>query len=147
MMDKFVVDSTVQWAKAYKVDGFRFDLMGHHMKENILRVRDALARCPDRLLIVPYERLTAEPRETMAKIHEVLGLPAFEYDPEHVRQITHEDDNYLGADLHTIRPRVEATDQPWRAILPHKLADRIAKEYDDLGRLAAGPVIDGAELA
>jgi pullulanase-type alpha-1,6-glucosidase len=43
MMDKFVVDSTVQWARAYKVDGFRFDLMGHHMKANILRVRDALA--------------------------------------------------------------------------------------------------------
>ncbi|MFE0704842.1 pullulanase-type alpha-1,6-glucosidase [Streptomyces sp. NPDC058872] len=42
MMGKLVVDSVVTWAKQYKVDGFRFDLMGHHPKENILAVRKAL---------------------------------------------------------------------------------------------------------
>ncbi|MFE6362539.1 pullulanase-type alpha-1,6-glucosidase [Streptomyces sp. NPDC057806] len=42
MMGKLVVDSIVTWAKEYKVDGFRFDLMGHHPKENILEVREAL---------------------------------------------------------------------------------------------------------
>ncbi|MFI8422883.1 pullulanase-type alpha-1,6-glucosidase [Streptomyces sp. NPDC085479] len=42
MMGKLVVDSVVTWAKEYKVDGFRFDLMGHHPKENILAVRRAL---------------------------------------------------------------------------------------------------------
>ncbi|MGI5245994.1 pullulanase-type alpha-1,6-glucosidase [Dactylosporangium sp. CA-139066] len=42
MMGKLVVDSIVQWAKQYKVDGFRFDLMGHHPKANILAVRAAL---------------------------------------------------------------------------------------------------------
>ncbi len=42
MMGKLVVDSIVTWAKAYKVDGFRFDLMGHHPKANILAVRKAL---------------------------------------------------------------------------------------------------------
>ncbi|MFF9910811.1 pullulanase-type alpha-1,6-glucosidase [Streptomyces sp. NPDC013457] len=42
MMGKLVVDSIVTWAKQYKVDGFRFDLMGHHPKENILAVRKAL---------------------------------------------------------------------------------------------------------
>ncbi|WBB50109.1 pullulanase-type alpha-1,6-glucosidase [Verrucosispora sp. WMMA2044] len=42
MMGKLVVDSLVTWAKAYKVDGFRFDLMGHHPKANILAVRAAL---------------------------------------------------------------------------------------------------------
>jgi pullulanase-type alpha-1,6-glucosidase len=36
------VDSVVTWARAYKVDGFRFDLMGHHMKADILAVRAAL---------------------------------------------------------------------------------------------------------
>ncbi|MEU4625574.1 pullulanase-type alpha-1,6-glucosidase [Actinoplanes sp. NPDC023801] len=44
MMGKLVVDSIVTWAKQYKVDGFRFDLMGHHPKENILAVRKALDR-------------------------------------------------------------------------------------------------------
>ena len=30
------------WAREYKVDGFRFDLMGHHSKANMLNVRRAL---------------------------------------------------------------------------------------------------------
>ncbi|MFI8260286.1 pullulanase-type alpha-1,6-glucosidase [Streptomyces sp. NPDC085665] len=42
MMGRLVVDSIVTWAKEYKVDGFRFDLMGHHPKANILAVRTAL---------------------------------------------------------------------------------------------------------
>ncbi|MER5870610.1 pullulanase-type alpha-1,6-glucosidase [Streptomyces sp. NPDC002044] len=42
MMGRLVVDSVVTWAKEYKVDGFRFDLMAHHPKANILAVRAAL---------------------------------------------------------------------------------------------------------
>jgi pullulanase-type alpha-1,6-glucosidase len=42
MMRKLMVDSVVTWAKYYKVDGFRFDLMGHHMLEDMLAVRAAL---------------------------------------------------------------------------------------------------------
>ena len=42
MMRKLMVDSVVTWAKEYKVDGFRFDLMGHHMLEDMISVRAAL---------------------------------------------------------------------------------------------------------
>ncbi|GIH27587.1 hypothetical protein Aph01nite_58970 [Acrocarpospora phusangensis] len=42
MMGRLVVDSVVTWAKAYKIDGFRFDLMGHHPKAGMLAVRQAL---------------------------------------------------------------------------------------------------------
>ncbi len=42
MMEKLMVDSLVTWAKDYKVDGFRFDLMGHHMVENMVAVKEAL---------------------------------------------------------------------------------------------------------
>ncbi len=42
MMSKLVVDTLVRWAKAYKVDGFRFDLMNLQTVENIIAVRDAL---------------------------------------------------------------------------------------------------------
>jgi pullulanase-type alpha-1,6-glucosidase len=42
MMGKLMIDSVVTWAKEYKVDGFRFDLMGHHSKQNLLDVRAAL---------------------------------------------------------------------------------------------------------
>ncbi|MBL8056595.1 MAG: pullulanase-type alpha-1,6-glucosidase [Anaerolineales bacterium] len=42
MMEKLMVDSVRTWAAAYKVDGFRFDLMGHHMLRNMVAVRAAL---------------------------------------------------------------------------------------------------------
>ncbi|MEU0095823.1 pullulanase-type alpha-1,6-glucosidase [Kribbella sp. NPDC006257] len=42
MAEKIMVDSTVSWARNYHVDGFRFDLMGHHSKANLLKVRAAL---------------------------------------------------------------------------------------------------------
>ncbi len=42
MMGKLMIDSVVTWAKDYKVDGFRFDLMGHHSKQNMLDLRAAL---------------------------------------------------------------------------------------------------------
>ncbi|NJL29379.1 MAG: pullulanase-type alpha-1,6-glucosidase, partial [Thermoanaerobaculia bacterium] len=42
MMEKLMVDSIVTWAREYKVDGFRFDLMGHHMLSNMEAVRAAL---------------------------------------------------------------------------------------------------------
>jgi pullulanase len=43
MMSRLVVDSLVTWAREYRIDGFRFDLMGHHPRANILQARDALA--------------------------------------------------------------------------------------------------------
>ena len=42
MMEKLMIDSLVTWARDYQVDGFRFDLMGHHMLSNMKNVRAAL---------------------------------------------------------------------------------------------------------
>lgn len=42
MMERLMVDSVTLWAEQYKVDAFRFDLMGHHMAENMDAVRSAL---------------------------------------------------------------------------------------------------------
>jgi pullulanase-type alpha-1,6-glucosidase len=42
MMRKLMIDSLLVWAKDYQVDGFRFDLMGHHMLEDMKAVRAAL---------------------------------------------------------------------------------------------------------
>ncbi|BAL86874.1 putative glycosyl hydrolase [Actinoplanes missouriensis 431] len=47
MMSKLVIDSLVTWASSYKIDGFRFDLMGHHPRANILEARIALDRLGD----------------------------------------------------------------------------------------------------
>jgi pullulanase-type alpha-1,6-glucosidase len=37
-----MVDACVHWVRHYRVDGFRFDLMGHHSRANMLAVREAL---------------------------------------------------------------------------------------------------------
>jgi pullulanase len=42
MMEKLMLDSLRTWATAYKVDGFRFDLMGHHTKANIVKAQSML---------------------------------------------------------------------------------------------------------
>lgn len=42
MMEKLMIDSVLMWTTAYKVDGFRFDLMGHHMVDNMAHLRAAL---------------------------------------------------------------------------------------------------------
>ncbi len=42
MAQKIMVDAVVVWARDYKIDGFRFDLMGHHSKANMLAIRAAL---------------------------------------------------------------------------------------------------------
>ncbi|KRF02853.1 hypothetical protein ASG88_05695 [Nocardioides sp. Soil777] len=44
MMEKLMIDSVLTWARHYKVDGFRFDLMGHHGLATMQRLRAALDR-------------------------------------------------------------------------------------------------------
>ncbi len=44
MMEKLMIDSVLTWATAYKVDGFRFDLMGHQPKSSMIKLRRALDR-------------------------------------------------------------------------------------------------------
>ena len=42
MTARLVVDSVLTWARDHRVDGFRFDLMGHHPKALMTRIRAAL---------------------------------------------------------------------------------------------------------
>jgi pullulanase/glycogen debranching enzyme len=42
MMEKLMIDSLVTWAAQYKIDAFRFDLMGHHSLANMMKVQAAL---------------------------------------------------------------------------------------------------------
>ncbi len=42
MFEKLMIDTLARWATDYKVDGFRFDLMNLHTKQNMLDVQTAL---------------------------------------------------------------------------------------------------------
>ncbi|VEG28191.1 pullulanase-type alpha-1,6-glucosidase [Actinomyces howellii] len=42
MCERLMIDSVLRWARWYRVDGFRFDLMGHHPRAVMERLRSAL---------------------------------------------------------------------------------------------------------
>jgi pullulanase-type alpha-1,6-glucosidase len=42
MMQRLMLDSLRVWSVDYKVDGYRFDLMGHHMLRDMVEVREML---------------------------------------------------------------------------------------------------------
>lgn len=44
MMEKLLIDSVLLWAKEYKIDAFRFDLMGHHPRYVMENLQEALAQ-------------------------------------------------------------------------------------------------------
>ncbi len=44
MMERLLTDAVLTWARAYRVDGFRFDLLGHHPAAQARRLRAALDR-------------------------------------------------------------------------------------------------------
>lgn len=44
MFEKLMIDSLKVWAQQYGVDGFRFDVMSFHFKENMLHIQEALHR-------------------------------------------------------------------------------------------------------
>lgn len=43
MMERLMIDALITWAKYYKIDAFRFDLMGHHPKSVLENIRQALS--------------------------------------------------------------------------------------------------------
>ncbi len=43
MMRRLMIDTVILMATQYKIDGFRFDLMGHHMLADMIAVQEAVA--------------------------------------------------------------------------------------------------------
>ena len=51
MMRKLMIDSAIYWAKEYNVDGYRFDLMGLHDEETMLKLQKEVKKInPDALI-------------------------------------------------------------------------------------------------
>jgi sulfotransferase len=94
------------------------------------RIQDALQRgFRNCIHFVPFSQLTSDPTKTLAGIYEFLGEPAFQHNPEHVEQVTHEDDSVHGFDgLHTIRTKVE-----------HRQEDYISVLGNECSRIFSGP--------
>jgi pullulanase len=48
MMGKLMIDSAVLWAKEYKIDSFRFDLMGHQPRATMVRLQEQVNKAAKR---------------------------------------------------------------------------------------------------
>ena len=131
------------YLQAQTVEGRAHELLGTGGVAGIAinRLRDALLRgMGERLVILPYQALTAEPRQTMNLLHKALELPQFDYNPDNVEQVTEENDTYHGMDLHRIRPKIEPqAGIPWEGILPDSLCNELAQAYADINRLCVVP--------
>lgn len=65
-----------------------------------------------RLIVIPYDVLVADPAKTLKRIYEEIGEPYFEHDFNHVTYDAPEYDNNLGMPgLHTVHPVVEARER------------------------------------
>ena len=81
----------------------------------------------DRLLLVQYETLTADPATVMRAIYDFVGEPHFEHDFDHVDYDVTEFDERAGTPgLHTVRGTVKA--EPRETLLPPELFKRFAND-------------------
>ena len=83
----------------------------------------------DRLLLVRYESLTANPIATLAAIYHAIGEPLFAHDPEHIDPVYDmiDFDARLGTPgLHEVRSAVRA--QPRTTVLPPDLFARFERD-------------------
>jgi sulfotransferase len=99
------------------------------------RVCDAFTRgLFDRLHLVRYEALTAEPAATMRSIYDFLDDDFFQHDFDNVEPVIQEDDFAYGfPGLHAIRRKVQPQPSQWEELLgeaaaPYgELNDRLAR--------------------
>lgn len=94
----------------------------------------------DRMLLVRYDSLVAQPLATLAVIHDFIGQPMFAYDPNHIEQDYDAlmFDARLGTPgLHNVGGRVEARTRP--TILPPDLFEKYsALAFWETGELPGG---------
>lgn len=96
----------------------------------------------DRLIIVPNAKLVANPIGVIALIHEALGLPVFECNPDEVVGESADGDvQTYGLPVHTLRRHVDTEAIGRGNELPQDAAQWIDGNFESINKLAAGPVI------
>lgn len=104
----------------------------------INRLRDVFDRgVDDRLVIVPYAKLVADPVGTIFSVSGATGTMPFLCDASRVEQKTHEDDSVHGMRLHDVRPIVSREGSTaWQDYLPERIGEYLHEQYSDIQDLA-----------
>jgi len=104
--------SFIRVAKPADLDEFMHtgQLMDH-LRAAYISLQNGFEYAPENFLFVEYEDLLADPKAQLARIHEFLELPAFEYDFNNIDGSTvAEDDEQLHghAGMHDVKPVLAA---------------------------------------
>lgn len=132
-----------------------------HLKAAYISVQEGYNYAPENFLFVEYNNLIADPKGQLARVHEFLELPPFDYDFNNIDGSTvAEDDEQLHgtAGMHDVKPVLEAQhNQDSKEVLKHHYnqfcqpefwgdGNRTMPELDDLDlQVAAGKIGDFEE--
>jgi hypothetical protein len=107
--------------------------LSSHLKAAYQTLRAGYEYDRESFLIVEYEDLISRPREQLQKVHEFLGLDAFDYDLEAIdgSTVAEDDEGLHGyAGLHDIRPKLAKQSTPTpREVLRHHYAQFCQPEF------------------
>ena len=107
--------------------------LSSHLKAAYQTLRAGYEYDRESFLIVEYEDLISRPREQLQKVHEFLGLDAFDYDLDAIdgSTVAEDDEGLHGyAGLHDIRPKLAKQSTPTpRDVLQHHYAHFCQPEF------------------
>ncbi|MDE1548187.1 type I pullulanase [Jeotgalibaca caeni] len=88
MYRKYMIDSLKYWAREYKLDGFRFDLMGSHDVETMNAIREALDEIDPSIIIIGegWDLMTNLPAEEKANSKNAEQMPRIAHFNDALRQ-------------------------------------------------------------
>lgn len=154
--------SFVRVAKPEDLDAFMYSgQLADHLKAAYISLQEGFTAMPECFLFVEYENLLSDPKGQLARIHEFLGLPDFEYDLSNIdgSSVKEDDENLHGyAGMHDIKPVLaKQHNDKSKELLKHHYnqfcqpefwndGKRVGFELDDLDlQVAAGKIGDFSE--
>ena len=100
--------SFVRVAKPADLDEFMYSgQLADHLKAAYLSLEAGYQAMPENFLFVVYDDLLADPRAELARIHEFLELPEYDYDFSNIdgSSVKEDDENLHGyAGMHDVKP-------------------------------------------
>ena len=100
--------SFVRVAKPEDLDEFMYSgQLGDHLKASYLSLDAGYKAMPDNFLFVEYDKLLEDPKKELARVHEFLELPEYDYDFGNIdgSSVKEDDENLHGyAGMHDVKP-------------------------------------------
>lgn len=126
--------SFIRVAKPTDLDDFmQSGQLMDHLRAAYISLQNGYNFAPECFLFVEYEDLVRDPKTELARVHQFLGLPEFEYDFNNIdgSTVSEDDENLHGhAGMHDVKPVLERQhNQDPRELLKHHYATFCQGEF------------------